>query len=204
MSTAERRVQRRQHREQTRSQIVAAAEAFLRERPYRDMTVEALMSQTGHSRTVFYRHFEDFPALVLAVLQDVGAELFDVSKRWVDSIDTGELAARDALALIVDFWMREGPLIHAIVEAAHHDDEVDRIYQGFRTMYDEMTEEALRREVDAGRITGIDPRETSRAMNAMNERYLLDSFGREPRADRDAVLDALTTIWQRVLFRPPA
>lgn len=200
MSTAERRVQRRQNREQTRGQIVAAAEAFLRERSYRDMTVDGLMSQTGHSRTVFYRHFEDFPALLLAVLQDAGAELFDVSRRWTESVQDGELAARDALALIVDFFSREGPLLHAVVEASHHDEEVERIYAGFRKLYDELTEAALAREVEAGRISGIDPHETAKAMNALNERYLLESFGREPRSDRDRVLDALTTIWQRVLY----
>src|SRR5689334_10202059 len=74
MTVATQRTKRRQNREETRNQILAAGEEFLRERSYRELSVDAIMTRTGHSRTVFYRHFDDVPSLVLALIQRVGGE----------------------------------------------------------------------------------------------------------------------------------
>jgi AcrR family transcriptional regulator len=194
------RTRRRQARTETRRQILDAAERLLRERPFRDLSVEALMAETGHSRTVFYRHFDDLADLAMAVLQDVGTELYEVAQRWIASISEGEAATEEGLAGIVDFWVAQGPLLRAVAEAANHDDEIERLWNGFVEMFNEMSEKALAHEISAGRITHLDPRETSRALNLMNERYLLDRFGRQPQGDRDTAVATLTTIWQRVLY----
>jgi TetR/AcrR family transcriptional regulator, ethionamide resistance regulator len=194
------RTRRRQARDETRRQILDAAERQLRERAFRDLSVEALMADTGHSRTVFYRHFDDLADLALAVLQDVGNELYEVVQRWIATVGDGDLAARAGLSGIVEFFAREGKLVRAIAEAAHHDDEIERVYRGIVTMFSDLTEQALEQEIAAGRIAPLDPHETARAMTWMNEGYLLESFGREPPADREAVLEALSTIWRRVLY----
>jgi hypothetical protein len=39
----------------------------------------------------------------------------------------------------------------------------------------------------------------ARALNLMNEAYLLDEFGREPFGDPDLALATLKTAWLRVL-----
>jgi AcrR family transcriptional regulator len=200
MSGTAQRTRRRQARDETRRQILDAAEQQLRERPFRELSVEALMADTGHTRTVFYRHFDDLADLALAVLQDVGNELYEVVQRWIASLADGDVAAREALAGIVEFFAREGRLVRAVAEAAHHDDEIERVYRGIVNMFSELTEQALAQEIEAGRIAPLDPHETARALTCMNEGYLLDSFGREPPADREAVLEALSTIWRRVLY----
>ena len=41
--------------------------------------------------------------------------------------------------------------------------------------------------------------EIARALNRMNESYLLDSFGREPRVSAATAIDALTEIWVAVI-----
>jgi AcrR family transcriptional regulator len=158
------------------------------------------MTETGHSRTVFYRHFDDIPDLVLAVLQDVGTELYEISKRWAASIERGRSSVRASLGEVVDFWSREGPLLRAVAEAAHHDEEIEAIYSGFLRLYEELTEKALARELEAGRIHGLDAHETARALTCLNEGYLLDAFGRAPATGRDEALGALTIIWERVLY----
>jgi hypothetical protein len=43
--------------------------------------------------------------------------------------------------------------------------------------------------------------EISRALNLMNESYLLDAFGREPRISVDDAVDALTEIWVGLIRR---
>jgi AcrR family transcriptional regulator len=200
VSSAETRVRRRQARDETRRQILDAAERLLRAGSFRELSVESLMAETGHSRTVFYRHFDDLADLVLAVLQDIGTELYEVSQRWISSLGEREAAVREGLSAIVDFFVRQGPLLRAVVEASHHDAEIERIYGGFLTLYRDLTAQALEREIAGGNIRRLDAAETARALTFMNEGYLLDSFGREPGADREQVLDALTAIWQRVLY----
>src|SRR5437868_14017924 len=119
MSVAVQRTKRRQQREETRRQILAAAQDFLREHDYRDLSVDALMSRTGHTRTVFYRHFDDIPSLVLALIQEVGGELVEVAQEWAQTDRVGAEVARERLAVFVDFYVRNGPLVHAVAEAAH-------------------------------------------------------------------------------------
>jgi len=64
----------------------------------------------------------------------------------------------------------------------------------------DATARHIEQEIAAGRILPLDARETAKALVWMMERYLNLSFGREPRTSREAVADALTTIWTRVLY----
>ena len=45
--------------------------ALLEDRRFRELTVEDVMAEAGLARTIFYRHFEGLPDLVLAALDDV-------------------------------------------------------------------------------------------------------------------------------------
>src|SRR5437764_54477 len=98
MSVSVQRTRRRQQREETRRQILDAAQAFLREHSYRELSVDALMSLTGHTRTVFYRHFDDVPALVLALITEVGAELIELAEQWAAAEGIGPDRARARLS----------------------------------------------------------------------------------------------------------
>jgi hypothetical protein len=46
-----------------------------------------------------------------------------------------------------------------------------------------------------------DVAETARALNLMNESYLLDAFGREARVSREVAARTLTEIWVAVIHR---
>ena len=48
-----------------------------------------------------------------------------------------------------------------------------------------------------GSLTAVS--ETAHALNLLNESYLLDAFGREPRVSRDTAVDTLTGIWSSVI-----
>lgn len=205
VAKAVQRQKRRQAREETRAQILTAAEQFLRTRSFRELSVDELMALTGHTRTVFYRHFDDLPDVAVRLLQTIGAELYEISEEWAADTEGSEAGDRRALGRIVDFFVRHGPLVRSIAEGASHDEAIELIYRGFIDMFVEMTDRSLRERVDKGRVQPLDAREVARALTWMNERYLLESFGREPQADPERALEAVWTIWGRTLYwgRPP-
>ena len=201
VSTTSPRTKLRQNPEETRQQILDAAQAFLRERSYRELSVDSLMSRTGHSRTIFYRHFDDVPSLMLTLIQEVGAELLDVAKEWAQTERVSAEEARARLALFVDFYTRNGPLVHAVTEAAPHDEVVEEAYSSLVEGFIAMTARAIEARVERGELAPLDAPETARALVRMLNAYLDDSLGRrEGGTDPERVLDVVSTIWTRTLF----
>lgn len=200
MTVAVQRTKRRQLREETRRQIIDAAQEFLRERSFRELSVDALMSRTGHTRTVFYRHFDDIPSLVLALIQEVGAELVEVAQEWAKTDRVSADEARERLAVFVDFYVRNGSAVHAVAEAAHHDDAVEEAYAAMVEGFIAMTTDAIQARIDRGELASLDAPEIARALVRMLNAYLDDALGREGGTDPERVLEAVSTIWTRTLF----
>lgn len=200
VSSSGQRLRMREQREHTRREIIAAADALLRERPYRELSVESVMAGTGLTRTAFYRHFDDVPDLVLRVLQDVGAELLQIAQRWVEgATDDFPGAAREGLAGIVAFFGRHGALVAAVAEAAVTDERIEAGYGGIIDMFTQLTTRGLDAMVARGQLAPLDTAALSRALNLMNERFLLDQLGREPCGDPATVQATLETIWLRAV-----
>ena len=197
-------MRQRAQRESTRREILAAAERQLRERPYRELSVESVMAQTGLSRTAFYRHFDDVPGLVLRLLEDVGRELYVIAAHWrhiaVTDFSTG---AREGLAGIVEFFVDHGRLVRAVSEASATDATIEQGYRGFMTAFTEIIRQGLDELTSAGQLDVQDTRALASALNLMNESFLLDEFGREPLGDRAVALATLETIWLRVIRPGP-
>ncbi len=200
VSTPAQRTRLRRQREGTRREILAAADRFLRERPYRELTIDVVMAQTDLTRTAFYRHFDDVTALVLELLAELGTELGTVAERWGASAGTGTPApAHEGLSEIVDFFIRHGPLVRAVAEAAVTDEQIERGYRASLEALIEITAGTLQRLVESGRLEVPDTRALARALNLMNEAYLLQEFGREPVGDREVALATLELVWLRVV-----
>src|SRR5436309_13647892 len=195
MSPQAQRTRRREQRESTRRQILDAAERFLRERPYRELSVDVVMGETGLTRTAFYRHFDDVTDLVLRLFSDVGEELYAVAERWAASAGVAYPApGREGLAGMVDFYVRHGPLMRAIGEAAATDEQIETAYRGSTETFIELTAGALERMVREGKLDVPDARALACAMTLMNQAYLLDQFGREPQGDPVLALQTLETV----------
>lgn len=161
------------------------------------------MAQTGLSRTNFYRHFDDVAGLVLRLLEDVGRELYAIGERWRRAAGQDfTRAAREGLAGIVDFFTRHGPLVRAVADAAATDEQLERGYRGFLEAFADMIQAGLD-DLAARRLLDVpDTRALARALNLMNEAYLLDEFGRPPGGDPDVALATLETVWLRVVGEP--
>jgi TetR/AcrR family transcriptional regulator, ethionamide resistance regulator len=204
VSSPARRARHRAQRETTRREILAAADRFLRERPYRELSVEVVMAETGLTRTAFYRHFDDVTELVLRLMAELAGELYGVAERWAEKAGASyPEPAIEGLDAIVEFFARNGPLVRAIAEAAATDEQIERAYRGALEALIEMTKETLDRLVQAGQLEVPNTDALARALNLMNEAYLLDEFGRGS-GDPDVALATLQTIWLRTMAHPTA
>ena len=179
---------------------MAAAEALLRERPFRELTVDELMRRTGLSRPSFYVYFRDRHELVLRVFEHIGGELFAMSERWYKGTGDGPTLVREAIDGVVGVFAAHGPVLRALADAAAEDPRVEAAYGAMLQRFVDATALHIEQEMAAGRILPLDAEQTATALSWMMERYLQLSLGRPPLQPIDQVADALTTIWSRVLY----
>jgi AcrR family transcriptional regulator len=197
---SERPRRRRRSAAAAEGEIVAAADSLLRERPFRELTVDEVMRRTGLSRPSFYVYFRDRHQLVLRVVQLIGAELFTMSDRWLQGEGDGPTLARAATEGIVGVFAQHGPVLRALADAAADDPDVEDAYGQLVQSFIDVTARHIEAEMAADRILALNPTETAKALILMNERYLNESLAREPRTPREIVVETLSTIWTRTLY----
>ncbi len=195
-----RRPRRRRTPEVAEHEIVVAAEALLRQRPFRELTVDEVMRRTDLSRPSFYVYFRDRHHLVLRVVEHIGGELFTMADRWFTGEGEGPELARDATEGIVSVFAEHGPVLRALADAAADDPDVDRAYGELVSGFVDATAEHIEHEIAASRILPLDARETAKALVWMMERYLSLSLGGAPLIPGETVAETLTTIVARVLY----
>jgi AcrR family transcriptional regulator len=198
--TAPRR--RRRTPEVAEREIIAAAEALLRERPFRELTVDEVMRRTGLSRPSFYVYFRDRHHLVLKVVERLTAESSANADAWYSAEGSGRDVIREATAGVVGVYARHGAVLEALADAAADDPEVEAAYRGSLEYFIDTTARHIEREMEAGNMLPCDAQETARALSIMNERYMAAVLGRNPTVDPEIVIDTLTTIWVRTLYGP--
>jgi TetR/AcrR family transcriptional regulator, ethionamide resistance regulator len=194
---ATRKAELRQTREQSRARIVAAATELVRRTAYGALTVDDVMREAGAGRTIFYRHFDDLADLLIRAGREPFEGLLE-AERALDQARGGDWpdAVRAAIEPAVAVYEQHGPLMRAIAEAAAAGDE--RIAAGraaWRARFDELVEDVLRQAPGLADRPPEEIAETARALNLMNENYLLDAFGRDPRVSAEAAVRTLTEIW---------
>jgi TetR/AcrR family transcriptional regulator, ethionamide resistance regulator len=197
---SEPRRRRRRSPEVAEREIVDAAEALLRERPFRELTVDEVMRHTGLSRPSFYVYFSDRHQLVLKVVEHLGGELSTMSDRWVRGIGEPLTLAHEALEGIVAVFAQHGPVMRALADAATDDTSVEAAYAAVIQGFIDVVSGHIASEIEAGRILPLNPVQTATALVWMTERYLMLSLGREPLTPEDVVFDTLWTIWTRTLY----
>ena len=142
---------RRRSPEVAEREILAAAEELLRERPFRDLTVDEVMRRTELSRPSFYVYFKDRHQLVLRVAERFGAEMLTMSARWFEGTGPGAAATfREALEGIVAVYDRARPRPARAADAATVDPEVERTYNAIMQTFIDAIATHIEAEIAAG------------------------------------------------------
>ena len=191
---------RRRTPEVAEREIIAAAEGLLRERPFRELTVDEVMRRTELSRPSFYVYFRDRHHLVLRLVERLHAEMAEIAAHWYQGDGPGDVLVREALAGIVEVFERDGAVLHALSDAAADDPEVELAHSAIMASFVDATANHIEAEVEAGSMLPLDAWETARALSLMNERYLVNALGRAPSVAPAVVVETLATIWTRTLY----
>jgi AcrR family transcriptional regulator len=193
----------RQERRATRGRVLVACRELLEERSWAELPLEDVMSRAGLTRTAFYRHFEDREHLLLALLDELGISLSAAGATWATAVDDPLAGVHDGLAELAQTFATHGRVLRALADAAGYDRDIDARYQGLGVALTELVAGRLRDEVAAGRAQLADPGETARALVWLNERYLMQTFGRRPFAtDVPTAAATLAEIWVRTVYGP--
>ena len=158
------------------------------------------MAATTLSRKSFYVYFRDRYDLLRRLVEPLGAERDAiVAELWREGADMAA-GGRAALVALAGLYARHGRLLRALAEASSQDREARRAWREFIEPVIEGHADKIREEIEAGRVEGIDPEPTARALIGMNLQYFFDELVDEPNPDLEATADVLLTIWRRTLY----
>ena len=189
---------RRRTPEAAQREIIEAARDLLRERPFRELTVDEVMRRTGLSRPSFYVYFKDRHDLVLRVVGHMVAEMMVPSSAWLER--GGPDALGESLAGAVEIYSEHAPVFRALADAAADDVEVESAYNGLVQTFIDMTCSQVKSEIEAGRAPACDVDEVCKAMVWMAERYLYLSFAPGTDTDQARIVDTLHTVFRRAYY----
>ena len=192
---------RRRSPEAAVAEILQAAEEFLRERPFRDLSVDEVMARTSLSRSSFYVYFRDKHELLLRLIQEIGDALMQMADVWLTGTGDPRADARDALEGLSAVYAEHGIAMRAIADAARVDPQVEHFYEDLIDRFVVANTQHIAEEIAAGRTPQMDAGETARALVWASEAYLVRTLGSvPPRQPREQVVETLTALWVRVLY----
>ncbi|GAA4260810.1 TetR/AcrR family transcriptional regulator [Dactylosporangium darangshiense] len=133
----------------TRSQIVATAAELMRVRGVGGTTLDDVVSASQVSKSQLYRHFEDKPALVRAVIEFVGERTITGERDRLEKVRTFAGLRRWRDALVARNALQEGrygcPLGSLANEVSDQDSVARRKLHDLFTAWQELFEDLLRR-----------------------------------------------------------
>lgn len=200
MAAVEQRRRSRQRRDQTRSEVVAAALRLAESSAFKDLTVDEIARAAGVSRPAFYIHFSDKEALLFAAVEQVAGTLYDEAERWWHGEGNPEELVEQAIAGVVGVYAANASLMRIATEASTYDEEIREFWMALVGRFITGTADHIAAEQAAGRIqAGLDASATAESLVWMAERCCYIYLARGER-ERDSVTASLTAVWTAALY----
>ncbi|MEU7818026.1 TetR/AcrR family transcriptional regulator [Pseudonocardia sp. NPDC049154] len=188
--------------EERRADLLAALQELLEDKRFAEIGVDDIARAAGVRRTAFYFYFGSKAMAVAALLADAFDQLIDGAADWLSGGDTPEVALRQALTGVWQFWRSHDRIMVAMLDARDNDAEV-------RVLWDEWLErfvapvafmvESERAASRAG--PGPDARTLVRTLVGANA-VALERLSRSEadEATSAAVLDVAVHVWTSALY----
>jgi TetR/AcrR family transcriptional regulator, ethionamide resistance regulator len=187
-----------ERRAATERAILEATEQMLENQPFRDLTVEDVMSKAGLTRTAFYRYFPDLEAVVVRLMGQLVDELQVASSQWLSSDDpSSEL--HDSLLQFSSVYRDHGRLMQAFYDAAGAGPDLKDLWGSTISALIAPVEAHTQFLIAAGRVDMEYSVETIRALAVLTDRYLLDVYWKYSDVPIERPAAVLEQIWLRTL-----
>ena len=186
--------------DRTRAAILNAALEFVWSHPFRDLTVNALMTPTGMSRSAFYQYFKDLHDLMETLLEMLRDEVFAATGSWFQGTGDPIALLNESLAGLVDVCYRLGPILRAADDAAATDERLEKAWNQFVKQFDDAVTARIQADQAQGLIPDFDARPVAFALNRLNAYTLIQAFGQRPRKQPGPVREALARVWISTLY----
>ncbi len=190
--------------ENARAEILAAAEAALRDSDFHSLTVETLMERTGMTRSLFYHYFKSLEEIVIALFETVEAEVSGAVDAWLEGEDAADPRTNtvDHLTRMFEVWREHANLMRAMEQAAGRSKEAYARWQSrVVESYIDKTEAFIRRQIALGRSRVDDPRALARVLILMNLAVATDQTNR-PEPETPARLGKVVgLVWNGAVYQ---
>ena len=186
--------------DRTQQSILDAALDYLWTQPYRSLTVNELMSKAGSSRSVFYRYYEDLPAMMEHLLNEFEEKILAATTAWFTEEGDPLPLLKESLANMVKVSYQYGPILRAVLDAAPMNERLENAWTRFAKGFDDAVTHQIEHQQKAGLIKPFDARPVALALNRMDSEMVSHHFGRRPRGSQTAVRDAIIRVWVATLY----
>jgi AcrR family transcriptional regulator len=186
--------------DKTRQAILDAALKYLWTHPYRDLTVNELMTMAGSSRSAFYRYYEDLPAMMEHLLSELKEKVLAGTTPWFTGEGDPILQLEKSLENLVRICYQYGPILRAVTDAAPANERLEKAWAVFVEDFDNAVTQRIEHQQAAGLIKPFDARPIAIALNRMNADLVRHHFGRRPRTNQISVRDAIIRVWVATLY----
>ena len=186
--------------ERTRAAILNAALEFVWSQPFRDMTVNSLMTSTGLSRSAFYKYFRDLHDLMETLLDVSQEEIVAACSPWYTGVGDPVALTLESLAGLVRLCYHRGPILRAVADAAATDKRLQKAWKQFLGRFDDAACARIEADQEQGLIQNFDARPLAVALNRLNAYTLIEAFGQRPRRKPEPVREALARVWISTLY----
>jgi TetR/AcrR family transcriptional regulator, ethionamide resistance regulator len=185
-------------------EILDAAQALLRERPFRAMGVDDVMARTGMTRSTFYHYFRNVDDVAIALMRRVQGEMMEAAAPWLDTGADHDpvVAAQHAIRSSAEIFARNAAVLTAIHEASFQSDAVRDVWRhGVLEDWIRAIAAQLHVQRERGLTRVEDPEEIARALLLMNTTVFVERLGHQPADTPEAVAETLAHIWVGALYR---
>ena len=169
---------------------------------YADLSVEAIITAGGISRSTFYVYFDDKGDLLVAMAQDVIGDLLADGASWWDlPVDGTREDLRKALRVPIDTYRKHRTILGTIAETAAYD---PRAQEQQQNLIDQVVSALTTYIGDAQRAgvadAHLDAARTAQWLIWMIERGLYQLVGTADDEEVERQLDSLVEIVWRVVY----
>ena len=188
----------------TEEQILVAARELLGEgESYGDLSVEQIASRAGISRPAFYDYYADKRELLIRLIAESAAAVFQEADELVGGRPSGPGEIRFTIEAAME-WASGSPEIYrAGIEAASYDEAVGRYWrEELLERFIAVIERRIRSQQTKGVALPINPHAAARALVLMVMYTLYDHVSREQKVSDKRLVETLVTISVRTVYGP--